>query len=87
MTVRVLIAITEAGFIPATLNYLTTWYKTKELATRLAFFWGIQSVASAVSGLISFGIFRLRGVGGLFGWQWLFLIDGIFTHIVAIIAL
>ncbi|KAI7860293.1 major facilitator superfamily domain-containing protein [Circinella umbellata] len=86
MTVRVLIAITEAGFIPATLNYMTTWYKTKELATRLAFFWGIQSVASAVSGLISFGIFRLRGVGGLFGWQWLFLIDGIFTHIVAIVA-
>ncbi|KAI9269149.1 major facilitator superfamily domain-containing protein [Phascolomyces articulosus] len=86
MTVRVLIAVTEAGFIPATLNYLTQWYKTKELATRLAFFWGIQSIASAVSGLISFGIFRLRGVGGLEGWKWLFLIDGIFTHVVAIIA-
>ncbi|KAI7848942.1 major facilitator superfamily domain-containing protein [Circinella umbellata] len=86
MAVRVLIAVTEAGFIPASLNYLTSWYKTRELATRLAFFWGIQSVASAVSGLISFGIFRLSGVGGLYGWKWLFLIDGIFTHIIAFIA-
>ncbi|KAI8143455.1 major facilitator superfamily domain-containing protein [Fennellomyces sp. T-0311] len=86
MTVRVLIAATEAGFIPATLQYLTTWYKTNELATRLAFFWGIQSVASAFSGLISFGIFRLRGVAGLEGWKWLFLIDGIFTHVVAFVA-
>ncbi|KAI8149747.1 major facilitator superfamily domain-containing protein [Fennellomyces sp. T-0311] len=86
MTVRVLIAVTEAGFIPASLQYLTTWYKTNELATRLAMFWGIQAVASAFSGLISFGIFRLRGVAGLEGWKWLFLIDGIFTHIVGFIA-
>ncbi|KAI9475525.1 MAG: major facilitator superfamily domain-containing protein [Benjaminiella poitrasii] len=56
MTARVFIAITEAGFIPACLAYLTTWYKTTELATRLAWFWGIQSFASAVSGLISSGM-------------------------------
>ncbi|KAI9498203.1 major facilitator superfamily domain-containing protein [Zychaea mexicana] len=86
MTVRVLIAVTEAGFIPSCLMFLSSWYKTNELATRLAMFWGIQAVASAFSGLISFGIFRLRGVGGLEGWKWLFLIDGIFTHIVGIIA-
>ncbi|KAG2219906.1 hypothetical protein INT45_008543 [Circinella minor] len=84
--IRVLISVTEAGFIPACLYYLTSWYKTKELATRLAWFWGIQSLASAFSGLISFGIFRLRGVGGLFGWQWLFLIDGIFTHVIGFFA-
>lgn len=86
MAVRVFIAVTEAGFIPACLTYLTGWYKTRELATRLAWFWGIQSFASAFSGLISFGVFRLAGVGGLEGWKWLFLIDGIFTHIVGFIA-
>ena len=77
----------EAGFIPATLQYLTSWYTTKELGTRLAFFWGIQAVASAFSGLISFGIFRLRGVAGLEGWKWLFLLDGILTHVIAFVAL
>ena len=56
------------------------------MATRLAWFWGIQAFASAFSGLISFGIFRLGGVAGLEGWKWLFLIDGIFTHIVGFVA-
>ncbi|KAG2215422.1 hypothetical protein INT46_001385 [Mucor plumbeus] len=84
--VRVLIAITEAGFIPACLSYMSLWYKTNELATRLAWFWGAQAFASAVSGLISFGVFRMRGIYGLEGWKWLFIIDGIATHIVGIIA-
>jgi predicted MFS family arabinose efflux permease len=86
MAVRVFIAVTEAGFIPACLAYLTGWYKTNELATRLAWFWGVQNFASAFSGLISFGVFRMRGIGGLEGWKWLFLLDGIMTHIVGIVA-
>ena len=36
------IAITEGGVIPATLVYLGGFYKSTELATRLAWFWGIQ---------------------------------------------
>lgn len=36
------IAITEGGVIPATLVYLGSFYKSYELATRLAWFWGVQ---------------------------------------------
>ena len=36
------IAITEGGVIPTTLVYLGGFYKSTELATRLAWFWGIQ---------------------------------------------
>lgn len=86
LVVRIFIAITECGFIPACLTYVNGWYKTKELATRLAWFWAIQAFASAFSGLISFGIFRMAGIGGLYGWKWLFIIDGILTHIVGIVA-
>ncbi|KAI8335619.1 major facilitator superfamily domain-containing protein [Blakeslea trispora] len=87
LAVRFFISFTEAGFIPACLVYLTGWYKTKELASRLSWFWALQNFASAFSGLISFGIFRLSGIGGLYGWKWLFIIDGIFTHIVGFIAI
>ncbi|CAO3630600.1 unnamed protein product [Cunninghamella blakesleeana] len=86
IAVRFFIALTEAGFIPACLTYLTGWYKTSEFPSRLTWFWALQSAASAFSGLISFGIFRLAGVGGLYGWMWLFLIDGIFTHVVGFVA-
>ncbi|KAI9021431.1 MFS general substrate transporter [Phycomyces nitens] len=84
--VRIFIAVTEAGFIPACLLYLSSWYKTTELATRLSWFWGIQAFASAFSGLISSGIFKMRGIAGLEGWKWLFLLDGIGTQIIGFIA-
>ncbi|KAI9285182.1 major facilitator superfamily domain-containing protein [Umbelopsis sp. AD052] len=86
LVVRIFIAITEAGFIPACLTYLTGFYTTSELSARLAWFWAIQSFASAFSGFLSFLIFRLAGVAGLEGWKWLFLIDGILTDVVAVIS-
>ncbi|KAK0434188.1 MFS general substrate transporter, partial [Armillaria borealis] len=78
------IALTEGGVIPATLVYLGSFYKSTELATRLAWFWGIQTISSAVSGLMASGLLQLRGIGGLEGWKWLFLIDGIITAFVAV---
>jgi len=97
------IAITEGGVIPATLVYLGGFYKSTELATRLAWFWGVQvrmplckifpchlfnehwqNIASAVSGLMASGLLQLRGVAGLEGWKWLFIVDGIITLFVAV---
>ncbi|KIM82053.1 hypothetical protein PILCRDRAFT_71383 [Piloderma croceum F 1598] len=72
------------GVIPATLVYLGGFYKSTELATRLAWFWGIQSIASAVSGLMASGLLQLGGVAHLQGWKWLFLVDGIITVFVAV---
>ncbi|KAI8992056.1 major facilitator superfamily domain-containing protein [Mycotypha africana] len=86
LTVRILIAATEGGFIPTCLTYMTRWYKTTEMATRLACFWAAQNLASASSGLIAFGVFRLEGTLGLEGWKWLFIVDGIITHVVGFMA-
>ncbi|KAJ7181574.1 MFS general substrate transporter [Mycena crocata] len=72
LTVRVFIAVTEGGVIPATLIYLGGFYKSTELSTRLGWFWGIQAIASAVSGLMASGLLQLRGRSGLEGWKWLF---------------
>ncbi|KAJ3103949.1 hypothetical protein HK100_004131, partial [Physocladia obscura] len=83
--VRSFIALTEGGVIPATLIYLGGFYKHNELATRLSWFWGVQSLASAFSGLMASGILQLGGVNGLSGWRWLFLIDGVITILSSII--
>ncbi|KAI8845024.1 MFS general substrate transporter [Chytriomyces cf. hyalinus JEL632] len=77
--IRALIAITEGGVIPATLVYLGAFYKKNELATRLSWFWGVQSLASAFCGLMASGILQLRGINGLGGWNWMFLIEGVIT--------
>ncbi|KAI9326734.1 MFS general substrate transporter [Obelidium mucronatum] len=73
---RFFIALTEGGVIPATLVYLGSFYKKNELATRLSWFWGVQSVASAISGLMASGLLQMEGVSGLQGWRWLFIVDG-----------
>ncbi|TFK33567.1 MFS general substrate transporter [Crucibulum laeve] len=77
LTVRCFIAITEGGVIPATLVYLGGFYKGTELAT-------LQTIASAVSGLMASGLLQLRGVRGLEGWKWLFIVDGIITLFVTV---
>ena len=54
MNLVIVIAITEGGVIPATLVYLGGFYKSTELATRLAWFWGIQVSTILVSSCFVF---------------------------------
>ncbi|KAI0436339.1 major facilitator superfamily domain-containing protein [Xylaria telfairii] len=50
-----------------------------ELGRRYGLFYLIGSVTSAFSGLLAFGFIHLEGAGGLRGWRWIFIIEGIFT--------
>jgi len=53
---------------------------------RQALFFSAASIAGAFSGLLAFGIAHMDGVGGLAGWRWIFILEGILTVIVAVIA-
>lgn len=85
LALRLLLGICIGGFIPAGLYSLTMWYKKSETSTRFSVFFMGNSVARAASGLISFGILRMRGVGGLAGWQWMMIIDGLLAVAVGIL--
>lgn len=74
--------ITTAG----TIFYLTQFYKRNEIAFRLSVFYGTVTIAGAFSGLISFGVFQLKH-NYLHGWQYLFLIEGGCTLLVASFAI
>ncbi|KAI3343772.1 major facilitator superfamily domain-containing protein [Ustulina deusta] len=76
---RVIIGIFEAGFFPSAVYLLATWYTRYELGRRYGLFYLIGSVTSAFSGILAFGIIHLEGRGGLRGWRWIFVIEGILT--------
>ncbi|GKU05194.1 tartrate transporter [Fusarium langsethiae] len=86
LVARVFLGLTEAGLFPGVAYYLTMWYCRHEIQFRQALFFSAASIAGAFSGLLAFGIAKMDGVGGLEGWRWIFILEGIVTVIVAIIA-
>ena len=55
------------------------YFKGTELLFRLALFWMTLRVVDIVAPILAFGILRMRGLHGLAGWRWLFLIEGCIT--------
>ncbi|THV06580.1 MFS general substrate transporter [Dendrothele bispora CBS 962.96] len=79
LATRFLLGFLQGGFIPDMVLYLSYFYTKSELPIRLAFFWVSNYVSHIVSAFLAAGILKLRGVGGVAGWQYLFLIEGLFT--------
>ncbi|KAK7224731.1 hypothetical protein V2G26_012734 [Clonostachys chloroleuca] len=79
LATRLVLGLLESGFIPASLYTLGLWYKNSELSRRFGFFYLGNGIAQACGGLLANGFLRMRGIGNLTGWQWLFLLEGIFT--------
>lgn len=44
---------------------------------RIAFFYSVGQVSSALSGLLAYAISYMDQLGGLSGWRWLFLLEGL----------
>ncbi|KAK2927940.1 MFS transporter superfamily [Fusarium oxysporum f. sp. vasinfectum] len=80
LAIRLLLGAFEAGFFAGAVFYLTLFYQRGELGFRIAIFFGSALLASAFSGLISFGVFQIK-VSHIHGWMWLFLIEGYNTVI------
>ncbi|KAH8204772.1 hypothetical protein TruAng_001106 [Truncatella angustata] len=88
MCARFAIGLAEAGFFPAVLfHVMAFWYKPKELPQRVAIFYSVGQLSSALSGLLAYAIGFMDGLGGIPGWRWLFLLEGLPAIILAFIAL
>jgi ACS family 4-hydroxyphenylacetate permease-like MFS transporter len=74
---RVLVGITEAGFLPGMLLYLTLWFPAAYRARANAMFMIAMPVTAALGSAVSGYILGLDGIAGLKGWQWLFMLEGL----------
>jgi ACS family tartrate transporter-like MFS transporter len=77
LVLRFLLGVSEAGFFPGVILYLTYWFPARYRARIVAAFTLSVPVSVAVGAPLSMWILGFDGVGGLKGWQWLFIIEGL----------
>lgn len=84
---RVIIGALEAGFLPGCLYLLSMYYRRHELQWRFNVFFSASVIAGAFSGLLAYAIAHMDGVAGYAGWRWIFILEGIATVFIAVVAL
>jgi len=84
--VRFLLGIFEAGMLPGIAYYMSRWYRRSELAFRLSMYIVMAPLAGAFGGLLASGILTLDSVGSLTTWRMIFIIEGIITCGLSLIA-
>ncbi len=76
---RFFLGVSEAGFFPGMILYLTYWFPSRERARAVATFMTATAIAGVVGAPLSSALLKLEGVLRLHGWQWLFIAEGVPT--------
>lgn len=73
--VRFFLGVAEASTYAGTIYIIGSWYKPKEISKRTAIFTASGQVGTMFAGVMMTAIYEgMGGLGGLEGWQWVFLI-------------
>jgi MFS transporter, ACS family, tartrate transporter len=84
---RLLLGISEAGFFPGVIYYLTLWFPAKVRARAVSRFYVALPLSTVLMGSVAGWLMGLQGTLGLAGWQWLFLIEGLPAALFSIVIL
>src|SRR5438477_4495896 len=83
--VRFLLGVAEAGFFPGLILYFTYWFPARHHARIVSSFLVGLPIAVAVGAPISTGLMSLDGLGGLKGWQIMYIAEGLPTIALGIV--
>ncbi|KAH6681095.1 major facilitator superfamily domain-containing protein [Plectosphaerella plurivora] len=87
IAVRFLLGIFESGMMPGVAYYLSRWYRRAELSLRIGYYICMTPLAGAFGGLLASAILSLDSVGSLKQWRMIFVIEGIVTAGLGLLAL
>ncbi|PPR04191.1 hypothetical protein CVT24_010739 [Panaeolus cyanescens] len=85
VVIRLILGALEGPLFPGLVLYLSGFYTRSELSMRIAFFFSTASLSGAFSGLLAAALTNLEGVGGLAGWAWIFIIEGLMTVVAGVV--
>lgn len=74
---RAALGAAESGLFPGVMLFLSFWFPYSYRARYNAVFNLAVPIGYIVSGIVSGALLMLNGIGGLEGWQWLFVLQGL----------
>ena len=74
---RMLLGVAEAGLFPGVMYFLTQWFVVKDRAKANGMFLLGVSIANIVGAPLGGLLLTMDGLGGLHGWQWMFIVEGL----------
>jgi MFS transporter, ACS family, tartrate transporter len=77
--------VTEAGFFPGIILYLTYWVPARYRAAIVATFMTSTTFSGMIGNPLAGLLMQLDGVSNLHGWQWLFLIEGLIPVVLGVV--
>jgi MFS transporter, ACS family, tartrate transporter len=83
--VRALLGAAEAGFFPGIIFYLTLWFPEVYRARIVGRFMTALPLATVIGSPVSGALLGLDGVGGLAGWQWLFIAEALPSLVLSVV--
>jgi sugar phosphate permease len=84
---RFLVGAAEAGFFPGIVLYLTYWFPGRYRGKVTSLFAMGVPISGMIAGPVSGWIMtHLASVGGLAGWQWLFVLEGLPAIVLGFVA-
>jgi ACS family tartrate transporter-like MFS transporter len=84
---RFILGAAEAGLFPGLIFYLTLWFPPEYRARYAANFLIGLPLAFVIGSPLSGLLLELDGLGGLHGWQWMFILEGLPACALALIVL
>ena len=84
---RFMLGVAEAGFFPAIIYYLSQWFPASMRARSMAKFMIAIPLSGLLGGPLGGWLLGFDGRFGLHGWQWLFVVEGVPSILLGIVAL
>ncbi|KAK3386779.1 major facilitator superfamily domain-containing protein [Podospora didyma] len=82
---RLILGACEGGLFPGLNLYLTMVYKREEQGRRVSYLFVCTALSGAFGGLLAYVLLKMDGIGGYAGWRWVYIIEGIFSVLIALI--
>lgn len=86
LVARSVLGFAEGGILPGIILYITLWYRRYECGLRMAIVFSAATLGASFGGLLCYLISNMGGIAGRPSWAWIFIMEGLATILVALLA-